>query len=73
MRGVLHQRLFFVSGGLMGATKNISLVLPFNLYKLLKLRSQRLDISATKIMKDALSSYLKKPLEANNGKDKNIK
>lgn len=50
----------------MGATKNISLILPFNLYKLLKLRSKRLDISATQIMRDALSSYLKKPLEATN-------
>lgn len=62
---------FFVSGGLMGATKNISLILPFNLYKLLKLRSQRLDISATQIMRDALSSYLKKPLEANDGQNRN--
>jgi hypothetical protein len=63
MWGVLRQRLFFVSGGLMGATKNISLILPFNLYKLLKLRSQRLDIPATQIVRDALENYLKKPRE----------
>ncbi len=43
----------------MVATKNISIALPFNLYKLLKLRSQRLDIPATKIIRDALSTYLK--------------
>lgn len=54
---------FFVSGGLIGATKNISLILPFNLYKLLKLRSQKLDIPATQIIRDALNSYLKKPSE----------
>jgi predicted DNA-binding protein len=47
----------------MGATKNISLILPFNLYKLLKLRSQRQGIPATQIIREALSRYLKKPSE----------
>lgn len=47
----------------MGATKNISVTLPFNLYKLLKLRSKRLDIPATQIIRDALNSYFKLPLK----------
>ncbi|MBM2833392.1 MAG: hypothetical protein HW406_553 [Candidatus Brocadiaceae bacterium] len=45
----------------MGATKNISVIIPFSLYKVLKLRSQRLDIPATQIVRDALSLYLKLP------------
>lgn len=47
----------------MGATKNISVTLPFNLYKLLKLRSQRLDIPATQIIRDALNCYFKGSLQ----------